>query len=1581
MKKVLFLIAFLVNAVLAMAQFPGSGTGTKDDPYLILNSDQLYSVRNFLGKENVYFSILNDIDVSDYAYGSGWEPIGNNSSSFCGIIDGNGNKITGLVINRQTKDYVALFGYTDGATIKNLIVEGSVSGQNYVGGIVGYSREETSFENVYFEGNLTGHNYVGGLVGESISFGDVKTNIRCCGFSGTISGVDYIGGIVGQGSNYGSPSIQKCSVEAIISANQKVGGITGYFYGNTIQDCSVNITISSTSNEVGGIAGYAWYGEIKRCSVNGNIVAIGDYVGGLLGRGVDGNYSTHDVTDSYFIGHIKAHDYVGGIIGGSSYNIKSCYVKGTVIGHDKIGGISGGYSGNVTSNVSICSLIESETTNTGRIIPSMSTSKCYSLFTTKILTSGLPISEEEIENNTSIHGTNIIEKNLKMSTFYQGLSWNFGTTWNIIDTESFPYLQTQTAPPVIQSSLACGETTISGNSVDGGSVKVIVDGKEYTAATVNNKWSVTVPALQAGATVIARASAEGLFPSYNVEKYVSYQGNGTEDDPYLVNTCSDLMNIHGDGYYKLTSDIDLAEASSDGWQPLGECNEAISHLDGDNHKITNLYISQEDDKVGLFANLTGATIKNLTIETAQDKNVQGKDMVGVLAGRLNNCTIENVTIKGDVKGNSYVGGLAGQINGGSIENVSVVSTSVTGKNLVGGIAGTSSATINLCKFEGDVTDNVVANDGIKSGTIVYVGGIAATSEGTISQTYSVGAVTATRVGSKAGGLVGDNYAAITNSYSTADVNGDTYATGIAADNHAKVEKCYAAGNITATNSSAKTFSSGIVGYNDGGTAVVSQCAAMNKYVISTSDVGNVFRVIGGIKNSAPIPGNTNYAMENMILSVNGIRKIQGDDVFNGYMRADEMFKTQSLFENNGWDFSDVWKISENTSYPMLQKLSAEPNTSIDILVNSISLSKASAILTVGETLEISATITPDDAANKSVVWSSSNDNVANVSDNGVVTAIAEGTATITATAADGSGVTETCEVTVKAVQSGSGTVDVTPRPTSGNYMYVEKQIVKPGQAVQIPVELVVDELYEEEIVGFQCNIKLPEGFDFVKNSKGNAVITLNQDRIDGHSVTSMLKADGTLNIGCASMSLGAFTDLDGAIMYVSVMAKEGMADGEYAMQISNVRLSTEDEEIQCPTITQALEVKNFTLGDLNDDGDWTILDVTLTIKHMLEETYTEAGDMNEDGSITILDVTKVIQYMLNEGPVEAASAPAAKKMAKVAAKDSQKLYAENLYIEPGTQQTLTVNAHLNTEDYVGCQLEMQLPEGFSYVTNKKGAVVVTPNSYRCETHSASVKLVDSRTLRIGIASMSLDPIYFGEDGDEALFTVKVQADASVEAGNHEISITKVRFSTEEVEDQFAATEGYFRAFGEEAISLVVPEGGYATLCLPYNATVPAGLKAYKATGVKNGMVVVEEQTSIAACTPMIIEGTAGTYNFSGDNSDADEFEYSVGSLKSSLIPAESNNGYVLQNLSEGLGFYKIADALTVPSFRCVLDGASVSAAPAFVPVGFEEDANAIETIGNKPQTTDSVYTLDGKRVKTMEKGKIYIVGGVKMIVK
>ena len=84
-----------------------------------------------------------------------------------------------------------------------------------------------------------------------------------------------------------------------------------------------------------------------------------------------------------------------------------------------------------------------------------------------------------------------------------------------------------------------------------------------------------------------------------------------------------------------------------------------------------------------------------------------------------------------------------------------------------------------------------------------------------------------------------------------------------------------------------------------------------------------------------------------------------------------------------------------------------------IPVTDISLSEVAASLWVGETKEISATAIPTTAYNTTVNWTSSNNNVATVSYEGVITAIEKGTCIITCTAADGYGTTSTCEVTVK----------------------------------------------------------------------------------------------------------------------------------------------------------------------------------------------------------------------------------------------------------------------------------------------------------------------------------------------------------------------------------------------------------------------------------------------------------------------------------------------------------------------------------------------------------------------------------------
>lgn len=82
-----------------------------------------------------------------------------------------------------------------------------------------------------------------------------------------------------------------------------------------------------------------------------------------------------------------------------------------------------------------------------------------------------------------------------------------------------------------------------------------------------------------------------------------------------------------------------------------------------------------------------------------------------------------------------------------------------------------------------------------------------------------------------------------------------------------------------------------------------------------------------------------------------------------------------------------------------------------VLVTSVTLDQAELALYTGQSETLTATVTPNDATNPNVTWSSDRSDVATV-DNGVVTALGEGEATITATAADGSGKSANCKVTV-----------------------------------------------------------------------------------------------------------------------------------------------------------------------------------------------------------------------------------------------------------------------------------------------------------------------------------------------------------------------------------------------------------------------------------------------------------------------------------------------------------------------------------------------------------------------------------------
>ena len=151
---------------------------------------------------------------------AGFTPIGNGTSSFAGTFDGLGHTISNLNINRPTTDYVGLFGNTvSTSVIKNVgLVGGSVTGQNYVGGLVGANYGTISSS--YATGAVSGSGYyTGGLVG--YNYGGTISNSYA---TGAVSGSGYYtGGLVG----YNNGTISNSYATGAVSGSGYTGGLVG----------------------------------------------------------------------------------------------------------------------------------------------------------------------------------------------------------------------------------------------------------------------------------------------------------------------------------------------------------------------------------------------------------------------------------------------------------------------------------------------------------------------------------------------------------------------------------------------------------------------------------------------------------------------------------------------------------------------------------------------------------------------------------------------------------------------------------------------------------------------------------------------------------------------------------------------------------------------------------------------------------------------------------------------------------------------------------------------------------------------------------------------------------------------------------------------------------------------------------------------------------------------------------------------------------------------------------------------------------------------------------------------------------
>lgn len=294
----------LVMAILmpyggAWAQtMPSKGDGKVGNPYKISTAAELAWFRDYVNgtivddgeaagttHPSASAMLTADIDLKNYCHAAedgkellSWIPIGNDDNRWKGNMDGQAHTISNLYI-KTAQNYVGLFGYTDGATIQDLIFDNA-----------NVENVSTTNAKTYYTGILAGYAY-----GDSPShIKGIKTTNNC-----TVIGQEDTGGIVGSAKI----NLENCENRSSVKGTRLVGGIAGSSTERNIKRCTNYGTVENYGSYIGGIIGYAYGTSIEDCANYGKITSTGWYAGGIAGKTLENSsiqnvFSYGDVTNT-----------------------------------------------------------------------------------------------------------------------------------------------------------------------------------------------------------------------------------------------------------------------------------------------------------------------------------------------------------------------------------------------------------------------------------------------------------------------------------------------------------------------------------------------------------------------------------------------------------------------------------------------------------------------------------------------------------------------------------------------------------------------------------------------------------------------------------------------------------------------------------------------------------------------------------------------------------------------------------------------------------------------------------------------------------------------------------------------------------------------------------------------------------------------------------------------------------------------------------------------------------------------------------------------------------------------------------
>ncbi len=409
-----------------------------------------------------------------------------------------------------------------------------------------------------------------------------------------------------------------------------------------------------------------------------------------------------------------------------------------------------------------------------------------------------------------------------------------------------------------------------------------------------------------------------------------------------------------------------------------------------------------------------------------------------------------------------------------------------------------------------------------------------------------------------------------------------------------------------------------------GSGAFMNCTGLTKIIISRnvkSIDGSTFSGCTGLK-CITIPDSVKeidiYAFENCtglkeIIIPNSVISI-GKGSFKNCLALTEVYYSGTENEWNAItvDYYDNSCLGDATIYYNSVVVDeAVPTIGISLNINHTELN-------ISDNLLLTATISPINATNKNVIWTSSNTSVATV-ENGTVTAVSAGTATITATTEDG-GYTATCMVTVNEVEI--------PPVIDENAPMVKVESVKGKAGESITVPLYIEN--NPGVLGMMLKVSYDEELTLtaITQSTGEDNSALESlDFTPGKDLTA-----NPINVGWDGLDADS---TNGKILNMTFTIPEDAEDGKvYDVKISYSIGDVYDNDfndIDLAVVDGSITVKNYTIGDVNDDGTINMKDVTLLRRGVIGGygvTLNEAADVNCDGVTNMKDVTILRRYVI-----------------------------------------------------------------------------------------------------------------------------------------------------------------------------------------------------------------------------------------------------------------------------------------------------------------------------------------------------------------